>query len=177
MARWPSGPFSTHRTGCYGCKRLSPADGACGTKPYPCTHWGVDLFAVTPEIYAPEAGIVMAVSDGNSAPFVGYGPGVVLMFGASGRYHLLAHLAQVAVAKGQQLAEGTFIGRFDKGIAHSHYEVRKQPTGPSDVNTIDPAVWLAEQNGGSSVGILLALGGLLAAGWLLARSNVFAKSA
>jgi len=56
--------------------------------------------------------------------------------------------------------------------------VRRKPTGPSDVNTIDPVAWLKSAGGASGgIGVLLVLGGLLAAGFLLARSNVFAKSA
>jgi murein DD-endopeptidase MepM/ murein hydrolase activator NlpD len=140
---------------------------------YPCTHWGVDTFAITPEIYAPESGIVVAVSDGNSPPFSGYGPGVVLMRGASGYYHLMAHLSQINVTKGSTIAEGTLVGRYSSSYGHCHYEVRKQPTGPSETNTIDPEKWLAAQSGGG-VGTLLILGGLLAAGYFLARSNVFA---
>ncbi len=173
MARWPSGPYSNHRTGCYGCKRLSPSDGACGVHTYPCTHWGSDLFAITPEIYAPENGIVTDVSDGSSPPWSGYGPGIVLIKGVSGYYHLLAHMREIAVKPGP-IAEGTFVGRYDRAIAHCHYEVRKNRTGPSDVNTINPEQWFRAQ-GGSGLGTLLILGGLLAAGWWLARSNVLAK--
>jgi|SRR6478736_1199531 len=175
MARWPSGPYSTHRTGCYGCKRLSSADGACGTKPYPCTHYGVDLFAVDPHIWAPEAGVVVASTDGVAPPFTGYNPGVVLMRGASGVYHLFGHLATRAVAQGAQVAEGQLLGIFDAGIGHSHWEVRKAPTGPSDTNTIDPNAWYRAQGGGSPVATLLLLGALLGAGWWLARSGALRK--
>jgi murein DD-endopeptidase MepM/ murein hydrolase activator NlpD len=141
--------------------------------PYPCTHWGSDTFAITPEIYAPESGVVVAVSDGASAPFMGYGPGIVLIQGVSGYYHLLAHLAQILVAKGP-IAEGTLVGRYDRTIAHCHYEVRRKPTGPSETNTVNPEQWLSSQNGGG-IGTLLILGGLLAAGYFLARSNALAK--
>jgi hypothetical protein len=179
VARWPTAPFTTHRTGCYGCKRLTSADGGCGVHGYPCTHWGVDTFTIggIRDVWAPEAGVVVAVSDGRSAPFMGYGPGVVLLKGASGVYHLLAHLelGSVSTKVGAQLAEGQAIGRFDATFGHCHYEVRRQPTGPSEVNTMDPGKWLAAQSSGMTT--LLLLGGLLAAGYFLARSNVFAKSA
>lgn len=177
MARWPSGPFTTRRTGCYGCKRNTPADGGCGVHGYPCTHWGVDTFAITPEIYAPEAGVVVAVADGSSPPFSGYGPGVVLIKGASGFYHLLAHLdlGSVRVRKDEQIAEGALVGRYNAAYAHCHYEVRIKPTGPSATNTINPEKWLAATKGGG-IGMLLLLGGLLAAGYFIAKSNVFAKS-
>jgi murein DD-endopeptidase MepM/ murein hydrolase activator NlpD len=178
MARWPSGPFSSRRTGCYGCRRETPSDGGCGVHGYPCTHWGVDTFAITPEIYAPEAGVVVAVSDGQSPPFSGYGPGVVLMKGASGFYHLLAHLdlSSIKVSKGEQIAEGTLVGKFNARYAHCHYEVRIKPTGPSVTNTIDPEKWLAAQKGGR-FGTLLLLVGLLAAGYFLTKSNALAKIA
>lgn len=178
MARWPTAPFSTHRTGCYGCKRATPADGGCGVHGYPCTHWGVDTFTGgSRDVVAPESGMVINVSDGNSPPFSGYGPGVVLFQGKSGYYHLLAHLelASIKVAPGMGLSEGSPIGRFDAAHAHCHYEVRRKPTGPSDVNTIDPAAWLKSAGGsGPGIGTLLVLGGLLAAGYFLARSNTFA---
>jgi murein DD-endopeptidase MepM/ murein hydrolase activator NlpD len=149
---------------------MTSADGGCGVHGYPCTHWGVDTFAITPEIYAPENGVVVAVSDGASPPFSGYGPGVVLMKGASGFYHLFAHLAQIGVDKGAQLVEGALIGRYSAAYGHCHYEVRKQPTGPSETNTVDPEKWLATARGGG-LGTLLLLGGLFAAGYFLANRS------
>lgn len=122
--------------------------------------------------------MVIAVS-GDTPPFSGYGPGIVLLKGRSGFYHLLAHLelGSIKVMPGMPLAEGAPIGRFDAAHAHCHYEVRRKPTGPSDVNTVDPVAWLKSAGGSSGVSVLLVLGGLLAAGFFLARSNVFAKSA
>lgn len=172
MPRWPTAPYSTHRTGCYGCKRLTPADGGCGVRGYPCTHWGIDTFTHgSRDVWAPEDGVIVAVSDGGSPPFSGYGPGVVLMKGVSGMYHLLAHLerASIQVRQGMPVAEGRPIGRFDAGYAHCHYEIRKAPTGPSETNTINPEEWHRAHGGGSSVGILLLLGGLFAVGYVLAR--------
>lgn len=175
MARWPSGPYSTRRTGCYGCKRITSADGGCGVHGYPCTHWGVDLFAVTPQIWAPELSVVVAVADGSAAPFRGYGPGVILLQGASGVYHLFAHMGTIAVKVGQRLAEGDYLGTFDKAYGHSHWEVRRQKTGPSETNTIDPNAWFRAQGGSSSVATLFVLAGLLGAGWWLARSGAFGR--
>lgn len=170
MTRWPTAPSSPHRTGCYGCKRISPADGACGVHGYPCTHWGVDCFTFVRDVWAPEAGTVVAVSDGSSAPFVGYGPGIVLIRGVSGVYHLLAHLqaGTTVVSVGQQLAEGAPIAKFDPGMGHCHYEVRRSPTGPSETNTIDPVAWHAQQ-GGHGLMMLVLLGGLFAVGVIVAR--------
>ena len=179
MARWPTAPYSTHRTGCYGCKRTSPADGACGVHGYPCTHWGVDTFTFggIRDVWAPEAGIVVAVSDGSSPPFVGYGPGVVLMKGSSGVFHLFSHLelASIRVQKGQQIAEGAPIGRFDAAHAHCHYEVRRNPTGPSETNTIDPVAWLESASGGGSIKVLIAIGGLMFAGYAIAKLHAGEK--
>lgn len=162
MPRWPTAPFSPHRTGCYRCQRLTPADGACGVRDYPCTHWGIDTFTLngSRNVWAPERSVVVAVSDGSSAPFVGFGPGVVLLRGASGVYHLLAHLDadSIRVRPGQQLAEAAPIGMFNEGIGHCHYEVRREPVGPSETNTIDPSLWLARSSDGGSPFWLFALG-------------------
>lgn len=173
MVRFPTAPFAPRRTGCYGCKRNSLSDGACGVKGYPCTHWGMDLFAVgIRDVWAPEAGNIVAVSDGSSPPFVGFGPGVVLMKGASGIYHLLSHLqaGTTLVRVGQEVVEGAPIAKFDPGMAHCHWEVRKAPTGPSETNTINPEAWLqATRGSGSGVKVLLALAGLFALGMLASR--------
>jgi hypothetical protein len=110
-------------------------------------HRGLDLFAESPDVYAPETGLVVAVSDGKSPPFVGYGPGVILLLGKSGYYHLLSHLrfSTITVKPGMMVFEGQKIAEFDPEIRHTHYEVRRQPTGPSETNTVNPLKWLAEQ--------------------------------
>lgn len=148
MARIPTGEFSLHRTGCYGCVRSSPADGACGIVAHPCVHLGDDLFAVSPEVFAPEGGTVTDVSNGLFAPFKGYGPGVIMIQGDSGFFHLLAHLvpSSIVVTSGQRVEEGDLLAKFDPGIAHTHWEVRKERTGPADTNTIDPiGAWIPSQ--------------------------------
>ena len=173
MARWPTGTFHTARTGCYGCKRMSSADGGCGVHGYPCTHWGMDLFAGSDRrVVAPESGVVVAVANGSSPPWSGFGPGVVVMQGASGVFHLLSHLefSSIRVGIGLPVSEGTPIGQYDGRIAHTHYEVRRKLTGPSAENTIDPAVWLKEQGGSSGgLGKLVLLAGLFGAGVYLSR--------
>jgi murein DD-endopeptidase MepM/ murein hydrolase activator NlpD len=130
---------------------MTSADGGCGVKGYPCTHWGVDTFTIdgSRDVWAPEAGTVVAVANGSSPPFSGYGPGIVLMLGASGVYHLLAHLdySTIDVREGQQLAEGEPIAMFSEAYGHCHYEIRLAPTGPSDVNTVDPVAWHAGATG------------------------------
>jgi len=148
MARWPTGPFKTGRTGCYGCMRYSSSDGSCGTKNYPCVHYGVDLFADDRRVFAPEAGTIIAVADGTKAPYVGYGPGVILLQGKSGVYHLLAHLSYSTIlpSKGEWVSEGQQLAMFDQAIGHTHYEVRIEPTGNSATNTRDPEGWILEQS-------------------------------
>lgn len=147
MARLPTGPYKTGRTGCYGCVRQTTADGACGVHGYPCIHRGLDLFADAPDVFAPETGLVIAVSDGKTAPYQGYGPGVILIQGASGYYHLLSHLDfnTITVRPGMAVFEGQRLAAFNREIGHTHYEVRRQPTGPSETNTINPLKWLADQ--------------------------------
>lgn len=174
MARWPTAPYTTRRTGCYGCKRLSPSDGGCGVHGYPCTHWGVDTFTIggIRDVWAPEDGVVMAVADGSSPPWSGYGPGVVLMKGVSGVYHMMSHLdySTIRVRNGQSLSEGAPIAKFDAAYAHCHYEVRRNPTGPSETNTINPEEWLRSQGGG--LGKLILIGAsLLALGIIMARTR------
>lgn len=148
MARLPTGPYRASRTGCYGCSRNVPADGSCGIHGYPCIHYGLDLFADSPEVVAPEAGIIFAISDGRAAPFQGYGPGVVLMLGMSGYFHLLSHLRaeSVVVSRGAFVTEGQRIAQIDPKAAHVHYEVRLRATGDSRANTIDPLVWIKNQS-------------------------------
>lgn len=174
MTRWPTAPYSTHRTGCYGCKRISSADGACGVHGYPCTHWGVDTFTIggVRNVWAPEDGTVVSVADGSSPPWSGYGPGIVLLKGKSGWYHMMAHLtySSIQVRPGQVIAEGAPIALFDPGIAHCHYEVRRMPTGPSEMNTVNPEEWHRD-HGGSVLGKLLLLGGLFVAGYLIANRH------
>lgn len=147
MARLPTGPYKLGRTGCYGCVRETAADGSCGVHGYPCVHRGLDLFAEAPDVFAPETGIVVTVTDGKSPPFSGYGPGVILILGASGYYHLLSHLrfSTIAVKQGMPVFEGQKLAQFDPEIRHTHYEVRRQATGPSETNTVNPLKWLADQ--------------------------------
>jgi murein DD-endopeptidase MepM/ murein hydrolase activator NlpD len=140
------------------------------------------MFAAVPDVFAPESGVVERVSDGKSVPFQGYGPGVILIRGDSGFYHLLSHLnfSTISVAPGQRIFDGQRIAQFDREIAHTHYEVRREPIGPSATNTIDPAVWLAAQQRKlvatappvqpSNTGIkLVAVMGLFGLGWLALR--------
>lgn len=117
-------------------------------------HAGVDLHASsgTP-VYAPEAGRVLVAGrdvdvtiEGWS--FSGYGPGVVVLAGESGAYHLLAHLDVDGLAElgGAVVLEGAELARSGN-LGHVHWEVRSMlvpPRGASIVETsTDPELWLA----------------------------------
>src|SRR5262245_35365315 len=93
MARAPVEPQSTPAGGRYLAPRTDCPSGAAT-----CTHFGIDLHGKqgTP-ILAPEGGIVVvsravATTGYNDPPFSGYGPGVVLMLGDSGVWHLMGHV-------------------------------------------------------------------------------------
>jgi murein DD-endopeptidase MepM/ murein hydrolase activator NlpD len=77
--QWPLRAFDVHKFGAYGVTRNSPDEGACGTQPHPCQHWGVDLSAPggTP-VYAPHNGWVL-YNGAAVQPFSGYGPRVMLI--------------------------------------------------------------------------------------------------
>jgi len=171
MPRWPTGPFTLHRTGCYRCVRNTPADGSCGIGTHPCMHPGDDLFAASTQVYAPDSGVVVATGDGRSAPWVGYNPGIIEIRGDSGKYLLMAHLDfdTITVKVGDRVVEGQPIARFNADVAHCHFEVRHKPYGPWETNTMDPAVWVA---GGGSFWRNLALAAFVGWGaYKLARSR------
>ena len=163
MPRWPTGPFEMRRTGCYGCVRMTPSDGSCGVAGHPCVHRGVDLFAKDSTVVAPDSGVVAAVANGTSSPWVGYGPGVIMIEGDSGKYLLLSHLdfGSISVTKGERVTEGQPLARFASNYGHTHFEVRHKMTGPSATNTMDPITWI---DGGSRRLLNLLLLGFVAWG-------------
>jgi murein DD-endopeptidase MepM/ murein hydrolase activator NlpD len=163
--RPPIVPVKVTPHGAFRYARRSPADGSCGTKPYPCFHPGVDLFGPRgTEVHAPEDGVVVAVANGSSSPWKGYGPWLVIIKGASGVYHLLAHLsperASLALV-GARVAAGQLVG-VTSSANHVHWEVRLKAipdfaAGESNAtNNLDPFAWLARSGGGG--------------GWLLAAA-------
>lgn len=122
-------------------------------------HAGVDLAAPpgTP-VVAPEAGRVVVVARSTPAPpgvsawpatppWSGYGPGLVVVEGQSGRHHLLSHLAwPVLVSEGAGIFEGEPVGTVSH-LAHAHWEVRTRLRRPSAAVmtheiTLDPLAWL-----------------------------------
>jgi murein DD-endopeptidase MepM/ murein hydrolase activator NlpD len=147
----PIWPLKQGSHGGYLEVRRSPADGACGVGSYPCVHPGLDVAGAqgTP-VRAPESGTVVNVADGTSSPFGGYGPWVVVIQGASGKFHLLGHLepATASMAEvGQEVTAGDVVGTVS-GANHTHWEVRSRAFpdfagGESNAtNNSDPVLWL-----------------------------------
>lgn len=154
--------------------RASPADGACGVHGYPCRHPGVDVAgsAGTP-VVAPESGVVVTTGDGNSAPFVGYGPWFIMIQGDdSGKFHFLGHLDPSAAGMapaGTQVTAGDQVG-VTSSANHTHWEVRDQQVpgsgGDNFSNNSDPVAWLAGAQSGA-LGTVLLAAGAAAFLWLL----------
>ncbi len=155
--------------------RSSPADGACGVHGYPCMHPGVDVAgeAGTP-VVAPEDGVIVLAGDGNSAPFVGYGPWFVIIQGASGKFHFLGHLDPSAAAQGPVgavVTSGQQVG-VTSSANHTHWEVRTKmvpdfAAGEDNFsNNSDPIAWMT---GGGSFGAVLVIGGAALLAYLALR--------
>ncbi len=152
-------PLVIGNNGAWMFVRSSSAQGSCGVNGYPCRHPGVDVAgrAGTP-VRAPEGGMVYFIADGASAPFVGYGPWLVMIRGDSGKFHLLAHLdpAKASLARmGARVEEGQIVG-VTSSANHTHWEVRKLPkpaAGQTNFdNNEDPIGWM---RGGTAASIVL----------------------
>lgn len=121
-------------------------------------HAGLDLAApIGDRVLAPEGGRVAVVANASTpsartrfsrpSGWAGYGPGVVVLQGDSGAFHVLGHVDAVVVVPGQRVREGellAFVG--ETSTPHLHWEVRSrlQPTRDAAVVevTADPARWL-----------------------------------
>jgi murein DD-endopeptidase MepM/ murein hydrolase activator NlpD len=135
--------------------RSSPADGACGVHGYPCKHPGVDVAGVQgTTVVAPESGTIVAVGDGASAPFVGYGPWFAIIQGDGGKFHFLGHLDPSTAGMGLQgaaVTAGDPVGTTSSAN-HTHWEVRTRmvpdfANGEDNFsNNSDPLAWLASQD-------------------------------
>lgn len=124
IVAWPLREFRVVPMGAYGAVRRSSSDGWCPLKggrskdpdaaseaklreqDYPCKHYGVDLSAPKgAPVYAPHDGWILYAGVATKAPFVGYGPGVVL---------LAHHDVQDSLwERGWQWATGKLIDIFD----------------------------------------------------------------
>ncbi len=159
----PNGAFRAIRT---------KGHGNCRRGNYPCTHWGVDLVPASHYrgplveaewwVRAPEDLVVdLVVTDDETPPLSGYGPGGVLARGRSGTWHVFGHLSPrsfgAELVKGAAIARGQFFARLAAGVRppHLHWEPRRWRTeGPAaralgravtreDI-VIDPDLWLRE---------------------------------
>lgn len=120
-------------------------------------HAGVDLRAprAGAPVVAPEDGVVLAVAEasyGDDTPrwsrppgWSGYGPVVILLRGASGYHHVIAHVGSAHVERGMSVDEGAPIGATSTR-GHVHWEVRERPHPAPDQATVeisvDPSSWL-----------------------------------
>jgi len=178
----PQPPIWPLRVGAHGAYlevRSSPSDGACGVSNYPCRHPGVDVAGPygTP-VAAPETGVVVAATDGSSAPFVGYGPWLLIIRGvASGKYHLLAHLDPSGYALapvGTQVKAGQKVGTVSSAN-HTHWELRTKMVpdfahGETNfTNNSDPLAWL-DSSSSEALAAVLLLGGAALLAYLMWRS-------
>lgn len=167
----PISPLIPGGHGGYLEVRNSPADGSCGVGAYPCKHPGLDVLGMYgTTVVAPEDGTIAVVTDGNSAPFGGYGPWVVVIAGKSGKFHLLGHLDPAnggTVVQGQDIRAGEPVGTTS-GANHTHWEVRSKVVpdyahGETGFDIIeDPQIWLklsAVGLGGMSPQTLLIVAG------------------
>src|SRR5688572_18460693 len=116
MGRCPTDTCRVTPHGGYGYYRASRA----------VTHYAWDLGGPggTP-VYAPEDGVVDTIADGQGPPWSGYDPGLVLLHGGSGYYHLLAHLgpSSYKVRVGDRVKQGQHVGNI--AYDHVHWEIRK----------------------------------------------------
>lgn len=152
MPRIPVDNVRVTPHGKYRSIRRSPAEGSCGTVPYPCEHPGVDLAGPkgTP-VYAPEGGVIVEVGRGDKKPWTGYGPGFARLVGRSKVSHLLAHLDPEVITRWGEpqllsepklypiirpVQEGQLIGYIDND--HTHWETR---VGDRPGKRTNPAAW------------------------------------
>lgn len=122
-------------------------------------------------VVAPESGTVVAAGSGSSPPYVGYGPWFVIIQGASGKFHMLAHLdpsTAYMAPQGASVVAGDQVG-VTSSANHTHWEVRRNmvpAAGETNfVNNTDPLGWLATASLG--VGAVLIVGGSALFLWML----------
>jgi murein DD-endopeptidase MepM/ murein hydrolase activator NlpD len=141
---------------------IAPGNAYGGQRANGVVHWGIDLAARPSElVVAPEDGVIVDVwTDNETPPFVGYGPGGVLLKGESGVFHLLGHLdpgrwtASSRPTIGEVFEVGQQIGNTAptgspgvfQAAPHVHWEVRTKPhdsPATRQANTTDPVKWRA----------------------------------
>lgn len=110
-------------------------------------HAGIDLTGRPgSSVFAPENGVVdLVLENADATPgWRGYGPGVVRIRGASGAWHVLAHIIPRA-SVGDVVQLGAQVGE-QSSYRHVHWEVRAapQPTQARAVveDVCDPLAWV-----------------------------------
>lgn len=156
--------------------------GFKNVRPGGVLHLGVDLTGSPGQaVLAPESGVVTDVlgsadperADNTklpgtstsakrgfpriAAPWDGYGPGIVVVRGDDGKFHLMAHLATQTVAEGDRVAEGQRIGTMATHVgasgSHVHWEVRGHAVDTFQgraADVVDPGRWVAGSSGAST---------------------------
>lgn len=144
----------------------APASGYGAKRARGVVHYAWDLPGVEDApVVAPEDAIVTGIrynGTGGSVklppPWDGYGPGIVLLRGASGVWHLLAHVAP-SVMVGQTVREGQDVATLTRNVGasgpHVHWEVRTGRAIDSPQtrakNTVSPQAWLDGRVRGGAV--------------------------
>jgi murein DD-endopeptidase MepM/ murein hydrolase activator NlpD len=125
-------------------------------------HAGIDFRAGRGTVVlAARPGVVRHVASeaDRSHGFLGYGNAVVLHHPDTDDFTLYAHMSEVLVGVGEELAAGQKLGRvgntnnnrFRGMTSHLHFEVRQRDSdgnepfpGPYRDNAVDPLAWLVE---------------------------------
>ena len=146
---WPLATFHVLPMGAYGAVRTDPAHGWCPYKghrkkdadpereaklragDFPCTHYGADLSAPKgSKVFAPHDGWILYSGVATKAPFVGYGPGAIL---------IAHHDVQDSVwERGWKWATGRLLDIFD--FPEGQVATRYSLLGHVDPLPVPPAV-------------------------------------
>lgn len=116
-------------------------------------HKGVDYgVPVGTKLIAPADGTVSYVTynDGTSNPRGGAGKGIIIT-DSQGRQHLMWHLSQIGVTKGQQVKKGNLVGLSgDSGNStgpHLHYQINNASGQDINPNINAAALWGSATSG------------------------------
>lgn len=116
-------------------------------------HKGVDYgVPVGTKLIAPIDGTVSYVTynDGTSNPRGGAGKGIIIT-DSQGRQHLMWHLSQIGVTKGQQVKKGNLVGLSgDSGNStgpHLHYQINNASGQDINPNINAAALWGSATSG------------------------------
>jgi hypothetical protein len=159
---------------------VTPRGGFHAERDGGVVHLGLDMSTRYQErpwnVVAPERCTVRYVdrdASSDASPLLRYGPGSILVEGALGFSHVLAHLDPSSIPEGivpgAVLECGQFVGRVADGPNHLHWEVRTKllsaPGAERARYTWHPLRWLAWRRAlaGAAAGLALAKVPILAA--------------